>query len=88
MRAAILSLLDAQKSRAFVQFLRSWRARRLEDVSVPSSPEEALKVGYEMGYQQGYGKGLRAGVDLGVDVGMGAVTGGATGMPSDPGHIM
>lgn len=84
MRATILSLLNANKSKAFARFLRSYRARKIEDVSVPSSPEEALKVGYEMGYQQGYGKGLRAGVDLGVDVGMGAISGETAGLPFDP----
>jgi hypothetical protein len=88
MRATILSLLDANKTRAFVQFLRNYRKRKLEDVKVPASPEEALKVGYDMGYQHGYGNGLREGVDLGVDVGMGAVATGASGTPFDPGSLM
>jgi len=87
MRAAILSLLEAHKMPAFARFLRNYRARKLEGVPVPPSPEDALRVGFDMGYEQGYGKGLRAGVDLGVDVGMGAVATGS-GQPFDPGSLM
>jgi hypothetical protein len=87
MKAAVLNLLEASRSKAFLRFLRNYRARRIEDVSVPSSPEEALRIGYEMGYQQGHQNGLREGVDLGVDVGMEAAV-ARTGGTFDPSSIM
>lgn len=34
-----------------------------------TTPEEALKLGYQMGLQAGYGEGLVDGVGLGMDVG-------------------
>lgn len=88
MRSAILNILRSNQSRAFLNFLKSYRARKIEDVKVPSSPEEALRVGFEMGYQQGYGNGLKEGVSLGVDVGMGVSAQPATTLPRDPEMIM
>jgi hypothetical protein len=87
MRSTILGLLRANQAESFRRFLQSYRARKLDDVNVPTSPEEALKLGYELGYQQGYGNGLKEGVDLGVDVGMGAAVTSATPV-TDTGFVM
>ena len=68
---------------------RIWRQFRLlrkepaPEVSVPSDPQEALRLGWRLGLQQGYGKGLTDGVDLGHDVGKGKLpVSFSTDMPS------
>ena len=68
---------------------RIWRQFRLlrkeptPKVPVPTDPQDALQLGWQLGLQQGYGKGLTAGVGLGHDVGEGKLpVSFSTDMPS------
>ena len=68
-------VLVAEKPTLWGRFLGLIHLRPPEDVEPPSSPREALELGYRLGLQTGYGEGLADGVDLGMDVGVDIVAG-------------
>lgn len=68
-------ILTAKKPTLWNRFLHLVHLRPPEDVETPTSPREALELGYRLGIETGYSEGLVDGVDLGMDVGVDIVAG-------------
>lgn len=68
-------ILAARKETTFQRFLKQIRKKDVlpDGTPIPSSPEEALKLGMKLGRQRGYSDGLVDGTELGLDVGLEAV---------------
>ena len=76
-------ILKARKSE-FRERFRSLLAKTpVPEVDVPSSPQEALKMGFRIGLRQGYGAGMLDGVDLGYDVGADSAVSLVTELPEE-----
>ena len=68
--ADILGAYKASMMNRFFDFIG--RAPKMPS-SVPTDPQEALRLGMRLGRREGYGEGLIIGTGLGLDVGLEAV---------------
>jgi len=68
MRTMTVDILGTHKLSMMARFFEFLRRKPLMPPSVPTDPQEALRLGIKLGRKEGYGEGLVVGTGLGLDV--------------------